>query len=132
MNKDTFMYILTTIQSHHVFLNNSFNKQQPVWIQLLVGLERLGFKRHTKAGTDKWIGISSNGIEGCKERWNNTYKNKGLNKMMPLYKTGSDGFRRNLERELISLLESDLENINHGGGGNYGSPPYIVYAVWKE
>ena len=43
MNKDTFMYILTTIQNHSVFLNNSFNKQQPVWIQLLVGLERLGF-----------------------------------------------------------------------------------------
>ena len=43
MNKDTFMYILTAIQSHQVFLNNSFNKHQPVWIQLLVGLERLGF-----------------------------------------------------------------------------------------
>jgi hypothetical protein len=43
MNKDTFLFILNKIQNHHVFKNNSFNKQQPVWIQLLVVLERLGF-----------------------------------------------------------------------------------------
>ncbi len=39
MNKDTFLFIL----NHPVFSNNSFNKQQPVWVQLLVVLERFGF-----------------------------------------------------------------------------------------
>lgn len=43
MNKDTFLFILNTIQNHQVFQNNSYNKQQPVWIQLLVALERFGF-----------------------------------------------------------------------------------------
>ncbi len=43
MNKDTFLFILNHIQSHPVFSNNSFNKQQPVWVQLLVVLERFGF-----------------------------------------------------------------------------------------
>ena len=49
MNKDTFMYILTTIQNHQVFQNSSFNKQQPVWVQLLVALERLGFDRNASS-----------------------------------------------------------------------------------
>ena len=43
MNKDTFLFILNRIQNHQVFQNNSYNKQQPVWIQLLVALERFGF-----------------------------------------------------------------------------------------
>lgn len=43
MNKDTYTYILTIIQNHEVFSNQSYNKQQPVWVQLLVALERFGF-----------------------------------------------------------------------------------------
>ncbi len=43
MNKDTFLFILNNVQNHPVFQNNSFNKQQPVWVQLLVALERFGF-----------------------------------------------------------------------------------------
>ena len=43
MNKDTFSFVLSRIQDHRVFKNNSFINQQPVWVQLLVALERLGF-----------------------------------------------------------------------------------------
>lgn len=43
MNKDTFNFILNKIENHHIFHNNSLHKQQPVWLQLLVSLERFGF-----------------------------------------------------------------------------------------
>jgi hypothetical protein len=39
MNKDT----LIRFQNHVVFQSNSYNKQQPIWIELLVVLERFGF-----------------------------------------------------------------------------------------
>jgi hypothetical protein len=90
------------------------------------------FQRHTKYGTQKYIGIASNAKKGCIERWNNTHKKGGLNRMMALYETTSDDFRRNMEINLIDLLFDDLENERRGGGGNVGNPPYIVYCVWKE
>ena len=37
MQKDTFIFILNKIQ------NNSRRPQQPIWLQLLVALERFGF-----------------------------------------------------------------------------------------
>ena len=56
MNKDTFIFILNKIQNHQVFKNNSRHQQQPVWLQLLVALERFGFD-----GTSSSVGkISRN------------------------------------------------------------------------
>jgi hypothetical protein len=43
MNKDTFNYILNKIEAHQIFQPSGAHKQQPVWIQLLVTLERFGF-----------------------------------------------------------------------------------------
>ena len=42
MNKDTFLFVLNNIQNHEVFKNNCNRKQQPIWVQLLVALERFG------------------------------------------------------------------------------------------
>ena len=56
MNKETFLFILNRIQMHQIFKNNSRHQQQPVWLQLLVALERLGFD-----GTSSSVGkISRN------------------------------------------------------------------------
>ena len=49
--KDTFIFILNKIQNHQIFQNNSRRPQQPVWLQLLVALERFGFD-----GTSSSIG----------------------------------------------------------------------------
>ena len=43
MNKDTFSFILNTIENHPIFNTTNPHKQQPVWIQLLLALERFGF-----------------------------------------------------------------------------------------
>jgi hypothetical protein len=43
MNKDTFVFILNKIEAHEIFKNAGTHKQQPVWVQLLVALERFGF-----------------------------------------------------------------------------------------
>jgi hypothetical protein len=57
MNKDTFLFILNKIQNHKVFKNNSRHQQQPVWLQLLVSLERFGFD-----GTSSSIGKISRSL----------------------------------------------------------------------
>jgi hypothetical protein len=56
MNKETFLFILNRIQYHQIFKNNSRHRQQLVWLQLLVALERFGFD-----GTSSSVGkISRN------------------------------------------------------------------------
>jgi len=42
LSRDTFCYVLTLISEHELFTNNSLNEQRPVWIQLMVTLERMG------------------------------------------------------------------------------------------
>ncbi|ORY30322.1 hypothetical protein BCR33DRAFT_792679 [Rhizoclosmatium globosum] len=42
MSKASFLQLLEAIENHAVFQNNSNNKQHPVWIQLLLTLERYG------------------------------------------------------------------------------------------
>jgi len=42
MDKASFIAILLKIQPHPVFENRSFNKQKPIWIQLMVMLQRVG------------------------------------------------------------------------------------------
>jgi hypothetical protein len=42
MNKATFVRLVSLIADHEVFQNNSRNPQKPVWIQLMVVLQRLG------------------------------------------------------------------------------------------
>jgi hypothetical protein len=42
LSRDTFCYVLSLISEHELFSNNSLNEQRPVWIQLMVTLERMG------------------------------------------------------------------------------------------
>ena len=42
VTKDTFRYIENLISNHEIFLNNSNNPQQHVWVQLMVAMERFG------------------------------------------------------------------------------------------
>mmetsp|Transcript_23533 Transcript_23533/g.26104 ORF Transcript_23533/g.26104 Transcript_23533/m.26104 type:complete len:119 (+) Transcript_23533:44-400(+) len=92
---------------------------------------RTKFRNYSRAGDNLWIGITSNGVSGCRARWNQKYKHLGLNRMMPLYETSSDDFRKKMELRLTELMV-DLDNVNNGGGGPAGSPPYIVYGCWRE
>ena len=95
---------------------------------------RTKLRNHTRNGTEIWVGITSGGIEGCKSRWNHTYKHKEgrLNRMMSLYETASEEFQRNMETELTDLIRN-LENVRRGGAGRRGGPsPYVVYCCWKE
>lgn len=43
MNKDTFNFILNQIENNDIFKSTGTKEQQPVWVQLLVTLERFGF-----------------------------------------------------------------------------------------
>ena len=60
MNKETFLFILNKIQSHQIFKNNSKHQQQPIWLQLLVALERFGFDGTSSSGgkISRNLGIS--------------------------------------------------------------------------
>lgn len=50
-----------------------------------------------------YIGITSNGKEGCKSRWNSKYKGLNYTGMKHIYKTDSDKNRKAVETDLIFL-----------------------------
>jgi hypothetical protein len=82
-----------------------------------------------------YIGITSNGKEGCRSRWNSKYKNLNYNGMKPIYLTDSDKNRKAVEADLIEFSKSTGKNIDNtigGGGGSSGSPPYVVYFAYKK
>ena len=83
-------------------------------------------------GTPKgaWIGITSNGKKGCRARWNDKYKGKGMKHMAAVYMTTSESFRRDLEIELIKFFKDWVDNLDPGGGGPDGTPPFMVYVAW--
>ena len=78
-----------------------------------------------------WIGIASNGDDGCRTRWNRKYKGLGMRHMAAVYRTSSEGFRRSMEADLIDFYEDFVENCVGGGGGPDGTAPFTVYVVWK-
>ena len=85
----------------------------------------------TRNASNMWIGIASQGESGMRGRWNSKYKSLGLKYMAKIYQTTSDSFRKNLEDELVNFYGSNLDNLNAGGGGGFGSSPYVVYVAWK-
>ena len=84
----------------------------------------------TRNAASCWIGIASNGRDGCRARWNSKYKGLGMSNMAAVYTTTSDHFRKALEEELIDYYGSRLDNMVGGGGGGSGTPPYTVYVAW--
>lgn len=85
----------------------------------------------TRGAQHMWIGIASNGDDGCRARWNSKYKGLGMLHMAAVYDTSSENFRRHMESDLIDFFGLDyLDNEKAGGGGPFGTPPYTVYVVW--
>ena len=85
----------------------------------------------TRGSTAMWVGIASQGEQGMRGRWNSKYKALGLNRIVAIYETSSDSFRKGMEKELTRFYGGILDNVNAGGGGGIGSPPYFVYVAWK-
>ncbi|MDD2899562.1 MAG: hypothetical protein PHI31_12720 [Desulfuromonadaceae bacterium] len=81
-----------------------------------------------------YVGIASNGVAGCRNRWNQKYKPDGFNRMRAIYHTNSNDFVRQAERELIYHNWEDPKCCNQvgGGGGRLGPPTYIVYVAYKQ
>lgn len=83
-----------------------------------------------------WIGISSNGTNGCRARWNQKYSKLGMNSMMAVYRTNhTDNRHAQVEAWLIhDFWDFDnLENPMGGGGGRPSqTPPFVVYVAWEE
>jgi hypothetical protein len=59
------------------------------------------------------------------------YRSQGLryNYMYVLYKTKSREYMGMMEDYLIMTYPDYCDNSIHGGGGNYGSPPYYTYCI---
>jgi hypothetical protein len=86
-----------------------------------------------------WIGITSGGVAGCRARWNDKYKDDGMDCMAIIYVTNRVGQVAKMEKQLIKNYRdhcraSDLQNITSGGEGacKTASKPYVVYLVWKK
>jgi hypothetical protein len=77
-----------------------------------------------------WVGIASNDVDGVRGRWNDKYKARGMERVAIVYKTSSDRFRKVMERDLTEYYGDRLDNVNKGGGGRSGTPPYVVYVAW--
>ena len=80
-----------------------------------------------------WIGVSSDGVEGCQFRWNAKYKHQyPMQWLARVYETTSESFRNKMEAELIEFYKDHCENKIGGGGANAGDPPYSVYVAWTN
>lgn len=85
-------------------------------------------------GSKFWIGITSDGLDGVRRRWNQEYKQCGMHHIAVVYTTSSDNYRRNAETDLIEYFKqqrANIQNENAGGGGPTGPPPYSVYVAWE-
>ena len=84
-----------------------------------------------------YIGITSgNAVDdesGCNDRWNNTYKKKGLNRMQIVYWSKDRKSVIALERYLIDSF-TDSENSKKGGAGREpdSATYYFVYVAWFD
>lgn len=81
-----------------------------------------------------WIGKTSGGDQGCRERWSQKYKPDEMNKMAIVYESDSQESALDLEEKLVDHFWSEIKNMNKGGGGGWAedNPPYVVYVAWKE
>lgn len=82
-----------------------------------------------------YIGITSSGEVGLRNRWNAKYKALGFDQIVPLYQSDSLNFVRNLEDFLIKGFShyDSLNNAIAGGGGNTSTnKPYLVYIAFKK
>jgi hypothetical protein len=67
MTKQCFQELVALVEGHSVFQNNSKNKQRPVYLQLLVALNRFGcFGNGAAIGRIALkFGLSGNGLHSC-------------------------------------------------------------------
>jgi hypothetical protein len=73
------------------------------------------------------IGISND----PNRRWGQAYK-YSYDEMWVLYRSSSINNVSVLESHLIDYYAFDCDNINAGGGGHIGTPPYYLYLVRKH
>lgn len=86
----------------------------------------------TRNYNSMWIGITSNGEKGLRQRWNDKYKGLGMTQIAAVYETSSEEFRRKMEKELTEFYKEHADNVAPGGGGrNAGNPPLLVYVAWN-
>jgi hypothetical protein len=66
----TFDSLVSRIEDHPIFYNNSNNSQLPVYIQLYIFLFRAGHYGNASSPEDtaQWAGISVGGVEKCTDR----------------------------------------------------------------
>ena len=81
-----------------------------------------------------WIGKTSGGEQGCRERWSQKYKPDGMNRMAIVYESSSEDNALNMEENMIAQFGSQIKNQTRGGGGGWArnSQPYVVYIAWRE
>ena len=81
-----------------------------------------------------WIGKTSGGEEGCRERWNNKYKQDGMNRIAIVYESSSQDSALNMEENMIAQFGSQIKKQIGGGDGGWArsNQPYVVYIAWKE
>ena len=81
-----------------------------------------------------WIGKTSGGEQGCRERWSQKYKPDGMNRMAIVYESSSQDSALNMEENMIAQFGNQIKNQTRGGGGGLASNshPYVVYIAWRE
>ena len=92
-------------------------------------------KRLTKHRRGKfWIGKTSGGEEGCRNRWNAKYRSDKMNKMTIVYESSSQNFASDMEGDMIDEFWDEIKNEVRGSPGGLAedNPPYVVYIAWKE
>ena len=125
-------------QQHYVEFDQAYrSKQDPYsggYVQASTQVKQC-ISALTKNGkaTAMWIGYTSSGVDGLRGRWNSKYKLIGMQQIAIVYvsETSID-FARNMEALLIEFYVDHVDNLNAGGGGPVGQPPYIVYVAWTE
>ena len=55
-----------------------------------------------------WIGKTSGGKKGCRDRWNGKYKSDKMNKMAIVYKSSSQDFVSDMEGDMIDEFWNKL------------------------
>ena len=79
-------------------------------------------------GCNHWkIGITNN----PKNRFSLPDYRDNYDRMIVMYRTESLNSARELETHLIEHYRGYSDNINTGGGGPSGEPPYFLYVVKK-
>lgn len=80
-----------------------------------------------------WIGKTSGGEQGCRNRWNQKYRDDGMNSMAIVYQSSSQQFAYDMEVDMIDQFWKKVKNEKEGGGPwAEDNPPYVVYIAWRE